>query len=109
MSKKLMVPNRRYTDEFKVEAVRLMDSVGVAEASRRLSTPQGNLYKWRDKVKNGELSVGDGKVVPIKSGPVDLASENDRLRRELANAKFDLDVLKKGETQSQAFGECLAA
>jgi transposase-like protein len=26
MSKKLLVPNRRYTDEFKGEAVRLMDS-----------------------------------------------------------------------------------
>jgi transposase len=37
MSKKLPVPNRRYTDEFKIEAVRLMDSVGVAEAGRRLS------------------------------------------------------------------------
>jgi transposase len=95
MSKKLLVPNRRYTDEFKVEAVRLMDSVGVAEAGRRLSTSQGNLYRWRDKVNNGELSVGDGKVVPIKSGPLDLANENDRLRRELANAKYDLDILKK--------------
>jgi transposase len=86
MSKKQKVPNRRYTDEFKVEAVRLMDSVGVTEAARRLSTSPGNLYK---------LSFGTGKVVPIKSGPADLASENDRLRRELANAKLDLDILKK--------------
>jgi transposase len=109
MSKKLPVPNRRYTDEFKIEAVRLMGSVGVAEAGRRLSTSQGNLYKWRDKVKSGELSLGDGKSVPIKAGPQDLASENDRLRRDLANAKYDLEILKIGETQSQAFGECLAA
>jgi transposase len=95
MSKKQKVPNRRYTDEFKVEAVRLMDSVGVTEAARRLSTSPGNLYKWRDKIQTGELSFGTGKVVPIKSGPADLASENDRLRRELANAKLDLDILKK--------------
>jgi transposase-like protein len=38
MNKKQKVPNRRYTDEFKVEAVRLMDSVGVTEAARGLST-----------------------------------------------------------------------
>jgi transposase-like protein len=97
-----MVPNRRYTDELKVEAVRLMDSFGLAVNWVRRRA----MYKWRDKVKNGELSVGDGKVVPIKSGSVDLVSENDRLGRELANAKFDLDILKKGETQSQTFGEC---
>jgi transposase len=109
MSKKLLVPNRRYTDGFKVEAVRLMDSVGVAEAGRRLSTSQGNLYKWRDNVNNGELSIGDGKFVPIKSGPLDLANENDRLRRELANAKYALDILKIGEMHGQAFGEYLAA
>jgi transposase len=95
MSKKLAVPNRRYTDEFKIEAVRLMDSIGVAKAGRRLSTSQGNLYKWRDKVESGELSLGDGKVVPIKSGSLDLVNEIDRLRRELANAKYDLEILKK--------------
>jgi transposase len=95
MSKKQNVPSRRYTDEFKVEAVRLMDAVGVAEASRRLSTSDGNLYKWRDKVRAGELALADGKVVPIKAGPMDLAAENERLRRELANAKADIDILKK--------------
>ena len=95
MSKKQKVPNRRYTDEFKVEAVRLMDSVGVTEAARRLSTSQGNLNQWRDKVQKGELFFGTGKVVPIKAGPADLAAEVDRLRRELANAKLDLEIVKK--------------
>ncbi len=94
MSGKQKVPSRRYTDEFKVEAVRLLDAVGVAEASRRLNTSDGNLYKWRDKVAKGELGGVDGKVVPIKSGPMDLAAENDRLRRELANVKLDLEILK---------------
>jgi transposase len=95
MNKKVAVPNRKYTDEFKVEAVRLMDSVGVTEAARRLSLSAGNLYKWRDKINNGELQLGDGKVAPIKAGPHDLAAENDRLRRELANAKLDLEIVKK--------------
>jgi transposase len=95
MSKKQKVVNRRYTAEFKLEAVRLMDSVGVTQTARRLSTSPGNLYKWRDKVQAGELSVGIGNVVPLRAGPADLAAENDRLRRELANAKLDVDILKK--------------
>jgi transposase len=95
MSKMQRVPSRRYTDEFELEAVRLMDSVGVTEAARRLSTSQGNLYTWREKVQSGELTMADGKLVPIRAGPVDLATENDRLRRELANSKLDLEIVKK--------------
>ena len=30
------VPNRRYTDEFKVEALRLAESVGINQAAKRL-------------------------------------------------------------------------
>jgi transposase InsO family protein len=33
------VPSRRYTNEFKIEAVRLGKSVGYTEASRRLGIP----------------------------------------------------------------------
>lgn len=38
MSEKL-VPQRQYTDEFKVEAIRLAESVGQHEAGRRLGCP----------------------------------------------------------------------
>lgn len=34
--KKVGVPSRRYTNEFKTEAVKLGHSVGMSEASRRL-------------------------------------------------------------------------
>lgn len=95
MNPKKQIPSRRYTDEFKVEAVRLMDAVGVTQASRRLSTAQANLYKWRDKAQAGELSLSNANVVPLRSGPNDLAAENDRLRRELANTKLDLEIVKK--------------
>jgi hypothetical protein len=56
-----------------------------------------SLYKWRGEVRSGELISGDGKVVPLKAGPVDLANEVNRLRRELANAKLDLEIVKKRE------------
>jgi hypothetical protein len=52
MSTKPLLPNRRYTDGIKVEAVRLIDSAGVAEAGRRISTSQGNQYKLRDNLSS---------------------------------------------------------
>jgi transposase len=44
--KKVGVPSRRYTNEFKVEAVRLAQSVGCSEASRRLGIPESSLFNW---------------------------------------------------------------
>lgn len=51
------VHKRQYTDEFKVEAVRLGQSVGQHEAARCLGVPvatQGNWY-WRGKKALPEL------------------------------------------------------
>ena len=40
---KALAPSRRYTMEFKVESVRLAESVGCSEASRR--QPRGPLRR----------------------------------------------------------------
>ena len=39
------VPNRRYTDEFKLEALRLAESVGINQAAKRLGMPSSSLGK----------------------------------------------------------------
>jgi transposase-like protein len=46
--KKAGVPGRRYTKEFKIEAVRLGQSVGYSEASRRLGMPESSLFNCYD-------------------------------------------------------------
>ena len=43
MGKKQSVPNRQYTDEFKVEAVRLANSIGGNRAAKRLDIPESSL------------------------------------------------------------------
>ena len=92
--RKLDGPRRQYTDEFKVEAVRLGEAVGVLEASRRLGIPDTTIWNWI-KLK------GDGKPVvasvagSAKRSAADLEAENQRLRQELASAKADLEIVKK--------------
>ena len=39
MGKRASVPNRQYTDEFKLEAVRLAESIGGNQAAVRLGIP----------------------------------------------------------------------
>ena len=43
MGKKESVPNRRYTEEFKTEAVRLALSTGGNAAAKRLGIPQSEV------------------------------------------------------------------
>lgn len=85
---KANVPHRRYTAEFKAEALRLSDEVGVGEAARRLDIPVASLDNWR-RGRRAET----GAAVPQASG--DLQSELNRLRRENASLKLDNEILRK--------------
>jgi len=91
------LPKRQYTEEFKAEAVRLAASVGGHEAARRLGVPVATLGNWSRRRR----ALSDGRATPA---PVDtparrpvseLEAENSRLRRELAEAKLDVEILRK--------------
>ncbi len=43
MGRRELVGNRQYTDEFKVEAVRLSESLGMTDAAKRLGIPHSSL------------------------------------------------------------------
>ena len=92
--KKVGVPDRRYTNEFKIEAVKLGRSVGVSEASRRLGIPDSSLFNWVKLERAGKLGSSSGVSAPPRSVK-ELEAEVERLRRELASAKVDNDILKK--------------
>ena len=87
-------PNRQYTDEFKLEALRLGDAVGINEAAKRLGIPASSLGNWVRLKRQGKLS-GLSKAGPVKGSAAELEAENNRLRRELANTKLDLEIVKK--------------
>jgi transposase len=98
MSKKESVPNRQYTEEFKVEAIRLADSIGGNAAAKRLGVPQSTVTNWVRNRKTGWQ--GSAPVVSESTSaarrPVsELEAENARLRKELVNAKLDLEIVKK--------------
>ena len=92
--RKVGVPNRRYTNEFKIEAVKLGHSVGMSEASRRLGIPDSSLFNWVRLERAGQLSSSSAGSVTPRSAK-ELEAEVDRLRRELASAKVDNEILKK--------------
>lgn len=85
-----------YTPEFKMEAVRLVQSGGkqVAQIARELGVPRQQLYNWvrqaekRDGKAPSEVFPGNGNRTPEQA-------ELERLRRENAQLKEDNEILKK--------------
>ena len=88
-----MGKQQRYTPEFKAEAVKLVLEQGIQQslAARRLSIPEGTLATWVAAAKSATLAVS----VPGSRSAVDLLSENTKLRKELAEARMERDILKK--------------
>jgi transposase len=94
MGNKGPVRYRKYTEEFKVEAIRLAESVGIAAAAKRLGVADGNLRNWIDRGQAGKRESAE-LAKPVKKSLAELEAENNRLRRELESARLDLEIVKK--------------
>jgi transposase len=94
MGNKGPVRYRKYTEEFKVEAIRLAEAVGIAAASKRLGVADGNLRNWIDRVRRGKRELVDS-AKPVKKTLAEMEAENNRLRRELESTQLDLEIVKK--------------
>lgn len=77
---------RRYTAEFKVEALALAAKVGVSEAAAQLELKTSQLYAWRSKA---EAASRRGRADEA------LAAENARLKRQLVEKEQEIAILKK--------------
>ena len=89
-----MAKNQKtYTEEFKREAVRLMETSGqsVAQIARDLGVNDSVLHRWRGVYGNREHPPANGRSVSTS----ELEAEVKRLRRELEVVKQERDILKK--------------
>jgi transposase len=79
---------RRYTEEFKVAAVRQVTVEGhpVAEVAKRLGIAPKSLYDW--KRVYGESPEAAAEIKAERA-------ENQRLKKELKRVTEERDILKK--------------
>lgn len=94
-----MKTKRRFTGEFKAEAVGLLEKSGksLSAVARELDLAAPVLRSWREKAR-GQAGgpVWRGRNAPAGLGsPADLASENARLRAENARLEMHNQILKK--------------
>ena len=91
MGKLTDIPHRVYTQEFKVEAVKLAEEVGVAETARRLDMPVSSIRNWMTPAGRSRLQGDQGRRAPVS----ETQAEMTRLRREVASLKVDNEILRK--------------
>ena len=79
---------KRYSEEFKIEAVKQVTENGyaVAEVARRLGTTTHSLYAWLKKYGHGPQRGNHNSQQ---------ASEIKRLKAELKRVTEERDILKK--------------
>jgi transposase len=81
-------PTKResYPDEFKVEAVKLADTVGTTQAASELKLQTSQIYSWRASIARKEsTSKAESRLL----------SGNASLKRQLAEQKEEMAFLKK--------------
>ncbi len=89
-----MENTQTYTPEFKAEAVKLVLHQGLSqgEAAKRLFIPKGTLSNWVISAKSGS---GSAAAAPGARTVPELETELAKLRKELAEARMERDILKK--------------
>jgi|Wag4MinimDraft_19_1082662.scaffolds.fasta_scaffold08920_2 transposase len=87
-----MVQRRKFSKEFKLEAVNLVlgRGVSIAQAARDLDLNENLLSRWVREFRQGEQQAFPGHGI---QKPDD--AEVTRLKREVAQLKMERDILKK--------------
>lgn len=90
--------SRKYTKEFKEEAVKLAISYSnINKASDELEIPRPTLHEWVNKAKVTRGYQGDtGIFQPVDVGKI--IEDNKALKKRLARLEQEKSILKKAAT-----------
>ena len=86
-------PYKTYTKEFKLEAIRLMETSDrpASEIAMELGIRRNQLYKWKAQLENTGDVASSSKGRPKKEDQSEVA----KLRQELKRVKEENEILKK--------------
>ena len=82
-------PRKQHSPEFRSEALKLAERIGVTAAARELSLYESQLYNWRSKQQN-QFSCSEREQY--------MSAEIGRLKRKQAERDEVLAILQKAAT-----------
>jgi transposase len=85
---------KKYSKEFKREAVRLMvvDGLSGVEVSKKLGVNDSVIYRWKKEQLNEMEGVAEEYG---QASPKEMSEEIHRLRKQLAKSERINEILKK--------------
>jgi transposase len=88
-----LIPNAKYSKEFRIEAVRLVTEQGLSagEAANRLMIPKTTLENWVRAFKAGKLEKVGASQKPFTEIEIEFA----RVKKENAILRMEIEILKK--------------
>ena len=84
---------RKYDQEYKIQAVKLAKEIGGAKAAKELGIPEGTIHTWLKAVRAGTLDIGDGAHTPESA--MSLAEELAMLRKRVKDQDKEIRRLKE--------------
>ena len=86
-------PDRKYTQEFRLAAVKQVIDGGrsIPQVARSLEMSSGTLGNWVARTRKGEVLMKRAPGQPV----TELAAELARLRQENARLRIEKEILKK--------------
>ncbi|AMK77198.1 MULTISPECIES: transposase [Methylomonas] len=78
-----------HSAEYKQESLKLASQIGIAKAAKQLRLHESQLYAWHKQSEHAQ-SVSERET--------SLATENARLKRQLAQQAEELSILKNAAT-----------
>ena len=90
MEKKNKRTRRTFSEEFKQEAIELIDKIGLSKAEHELDIGESTLRAWRKKFRSPEAENSQAK-----KSYQELERENRKLAKEIGYLREINKVLKK--------------
>ena len=84
---------RKYDNEYKVQAVKLAKEIGGAKAAKELGVPDGTIYAWITAGKEVRLDGGPGSHTPTTA--MSLSDELNELRKQIKDQNKEIRRLKE--------------
>ncbi len=91
----------KYDGNFRKEAVRLSNEIGVAEAAKKLGIPYYTLAEWRKSRSNQEIKK------ELQEEDRLLAMTPDELRAIITSQNKEIEKLKKVNSETEEANEIL--
>ena len=84
---------RKYDQEYKVQAVKLAREIGGAKAAKELGVPEGTIHTWLKAARTGTIDIGEGAHTPQSA--MSLAEELAILRPRVKDQDKEIRRLKE--------------